>query len=611
MSISNNNNDSNSNSINNIQVIEKIKNVNTRLGEWKQEAQVPTRMSLESFWYTMQRWSMNPTFMNKAAKKFIILSKVQFNQDDQFISEHIYPKNYSGSFQQDDSNSVVCESCNSNNNTDQEDSQNKDNTSKEKRNKHDDDGLDEDEQDIFQNDTKDINSKDSDESELPTEYLDANVKTIVVKRHLIPRLANRDPELGEHVYHLKDKNRADFYPQLPDDDHLNARRIPFFYPKLLGISIEYRLLDSVADKEAIDTFMQEERQRISKTNITNKKKNNKPEPEKPLERFKALLTLSVIYFKDYQPKQLDKSSLQILEKVNRWGLNYEIGYQKKATLDQIIPKTTFISLYEELKQKYKNMVEGWEEITKTDPKKFVFEDVAIAAYLIGVWRKENADAGVERKQRFVDIGCGNGLLVNILNKEGYPGIGVDLRARRVWQKYDQDIQSNLIEQSILPNETTYPDYDWLIGNHSDELTPWVPMMASKVPGQRFFLLPCCFFNFNHKFNSNDTRIGRYATYLNFIENLIKELGFGVVKETLRIPSTKNFAFVTTAPTNLTPDQLAAKREVLLKKSNYTDFKPREKEIKWVAQKRFKAGQINPHLEKRKQQAEQEQAKDII
>jgi len=581
-------------------LIEKIKDVNTRLGDWKEEANVPTRMSLESFWYTMQRWSMNPTFMNKAAKKFILLSKLQFNQDDQFISESIFPKNYSGTFQ--NNHDSCCDNINHKDEQEDDNDEKKQQQQDKKKNKHD--GLDEDEEDIFQTDNKEINSKDSDESELPIEYLDNNVKTIVYKRHLIPRLANRDPEIDEHVYHLKESNTVQFYPQLPEDDPLNARKIPFFYPKLLGISISYETLDPIKDKQLIDDLLQQEQSRLNKTNITNKKKNHKAEPEKPIEKFKALLKLKVIYFKDYQPK-VDKSSLQILEKVNRWGLNYEIGYQKKATLDQIIPKTTFISLYEELKHKYKNMVEGWEEITRTDPKKFIFEDVAIAAYLIGVWRKENTDAGIERKQTFVDIGCGNGLLVNILNKEGYQGIGVDLRSRRIWEKYDQEIQKNLIEQAILPNETTYPDYDWLIGNHSDELTPWVPMMASKVPNQRFFLLPCCFFNFNSRFNSNDTRIGRYATYLNYIENLIKELNFNAVKETLRIPSTKNFAFVTTKPTNLSPEDIKTKRDTLLKKANYTDFKPREREIKWVAQKRYKVGQVNPHLEKRKLEEQQQ------
>jgi len=25
----------------------------------------------------------------------------------------------------------------------------------------------------------------------------------------------------------------------------------------------------------------------------------------------------------------------------------------------------------------------------------------------------------------------------------------------------------------------YPESDWLIGNHSDELTPWIPLIAAR------------------------------------------------------------------------------------------------------------------------------------
>ena len=36
------------------------------------------------------------------------------------------------------------------------------------------------------------------------------------------------------------------------------------------------------------------------------------------------------------------------------------------------------------------------------------------------------------------------------------------------------------EQSIVPSDAhLFPDYDWLLGNHSDELTPWIPMMAAR------------------------------------------------------------------------------------------------------------------------------------
>ena len=38
----------------------------------------------------------------------------------------------------------------------------------------------------------------------------------------------------------------------------------------------------------------------------------------------------------------------------------------------------------------------------------------------------------------------------------------------------------LKEGSIIPSDKTlFPGVDWLIGNHSDELTPWIPVIAAR------------------------------------------------------------------------------------------------------------------------------------
>jgi tRNASer (uridine44-2'-O)-methyltransferase len=55
--------------------------------------------------------------------------------------------------------------------------------------------------------------------------------------------------------------------------------------------------------------------------------------------------------------------------------------------------------------------------------------------------------------------------------------------------------------------------DWIIGNHSDELTPWIPFMCSKSINTRFFVLPCCMWDFQGKFTKNIKELGRYGTYL--------------------------------------------------------------------------------------------------
>lgn len=47
---------------------------------------------------------------------------------------------------------------------------------------------------------------------------------------------------------------------------------------------------------------------------------------------------------------------------------------------------------------------------------------------------------IDKKPSFVDLGCGNGLLVYILNKEGYPGSGIDVRKRKIWNHYPSEVK---------------------------------------------------------------------------------------------------------------------------------------------------------------------------
>ena len=54
------------------------------------------------------------------------------------------------------------------------------------------------------------------------------------------------------------------------------------------------------------------------------------------------------------------------------------------------------------------MLNWWQE--STDATKHVFEDVAIAAWLVVYWARVYAHAGGKPPGGFVDVGCGNGLL---------------------------------------------------------------------------------------------------------------------------------------------------------------------------------------------------------
>jgi len=71
--------------------------------------------------------------------------------------------------------------------------------------------------------------------------------------------------------------------------------------------------------------------------------------------------------------------------------------------------------------------QNWTE--STDPLKFIYEDIAIATYLSLLW--------ADNKMNFVDLGCGNGLLVHILTQEGHRGCGIDIRSRKIWATYPQ------------------------------------------------------------------------------------------------------------------------------------------------------------------------------
>jgi tRNASer (uridine44-2'-O)-methyltransferase len=62
----------------------------------------------------------------------------------------------------------------------------------------------------------------------------------------------------------------------------------------------------------------------------------------------------------------------------------------------------------------------------------------------------------------------------------HQGLGIDLRKRNIWDTFGSSDLCRLEEKSIMPSaESLFPDWDWIIGNHSDELTPWIPVIAAR------------------------------------------------------------------------------------------------------------------------------------
>ncbi|RKP17840.1 DUF1613-domain-containing protein, partial [Rozella allomycis CSF55] len=208
------------------------------------------------------------------------------------------------------------------------------------------------------------------------------------------------------------------------------------------------------------------------------------------------------------------------------------GYKKKGKHDLTVPRSAFQSEYIKLKEKYKHWVKDWPE--STDPLKMIYEDIAIASFLICYWRES------KKEIRFVDMGCGNGFLTYVLTQEGYSGYGIDQSKRKVWDMYPQNV--TLIEKTLYPKDMNV-NANFIIGNHADELIPWIPILAHRANAS-FMALPCCFHLLNgRKMTHTDHSKTQYQQYLQYVESIIVNCGYVSTQESLRIPSTKNICFL--------------------------------------------------------------------
>lgn len=288
-------------------------------------------------------------------------------------------------------------------------------------------------------------------------------------------------------------------------------------------------------------------------------------------------------------------ALRLLNTLAKHSRGVKAGYEKRVNHDVVVPRIAFQNRYIALKKTYlADLVANWVE--STDPKKHVFEDLAVAAFLIELW-----SARYPKKDfQFVDMGCGNGLLVHILISEGYTGKGVDARARKSWRTYPAKVQECLHEQIIIPSVLLKPhpamvpmahhitdngrlfqvpelhgnnhsvplmkyyssanllelslvctteDFasnTFLIGNHLDELTCWLPLL--NFP---FMVIPCCLHalsgakvRFHPRPKHNGTQnVSTYGALVDHVEDLALLMGWVAEKEVLRIPSTRNTAII--------------------------------------------------------------------
>lgn len=198
----------------------------------------------------------------------------------------------------------------------------------------------------------------------------------------------------------------------------------------------------------------------------------------------GVISIHNCFFKS-EPRsvKLEKVAKHLLAVTHKHGQGTAAGYVKKAHHDILLPQATVQNTYARLKAKYsKAIINSWVECT--DPTKHVFEDLNIAAFLIELWTEMYKDSEFPG---FVDIGCGNGLLVHILLEEGHCGWGFDARKRKSWETYSSRTQEYLKELVLIPsiiqtNSASGKRYEHNSSSKASELNTALPYTGG--PGEQ-------------------------------------------------------------------------------------------------------------------------------
>lgn len=369
-------------------------------------------------------------------------------------------------------------------------------------------------------------------------FKDLSIKRLLVRR-MIPRNELRDRPLEQTCVFYQgtapergiEKSLIVYLPHVQ-----SAEDVPFYHPAVRGIAFSHDW--------------------------------------KPAEAKGTVATHYLFFDSHTRTDKVTRTAMHLLRVLHKHGEGQVVGYKKRVHHDVLVPQAALQNTYARLKQKYgKTLVQGWEEVT--DPAKHVFEDLCIAAFLIELWRDMYKDAEFPG---FVDIGCGNGLLVHILNCENYTGWGFDARVRRSWAKYNssvsvrtvggaRQVQDSLKTHVLLPAVTitspsslgakidegqthdgVFPKGTFIISNHADELTPWTPILA-RLSDCPFMMIPCCSHNLGgdrwrapppkDKTTSHST----YNSLCAWVTEIAEDCGWEAEREVLRIPSTRNTAII--------------------------------------------------------------------
>ncbi|KAL7748104.1 tRNA(Ser) Um(44) 2'-O-methyltransferase [Sorochytrium milnesiophthora] len=375
-----------------------------------------------------------------------------------------------------------------------------------------------------------------------------------VVRRLLPKRADKNVELREQIdiwTERAEEVRVQFTP-LPDGDG----SVPTYYPQISSYVVAYTTASSAPAKLvttvlSAPTYTALGRLSLTWTPLLSTAGASAATDDDAAAAAAATAATATAEDPAYPPSYWKLHHL--FHRLFKWATHNMIGKYVPVRKDALVPKDAYREVYRELKERHSDLYSSWTE--STDPQKFVTEDLAIASYLICLWRSTGSPTPVS----FIDLGCGNGLLTYLLHKEGFHGYGVDIRRRKIWARWrDQGV--DLREETIDVHQfriTPTPDHTtWVLGNHADELTPWIPLIATlSSPDLRLVLIPCCFFHLNGRkwapppssapapAHLAHASTSRYKRYLQYVGEVVAQCGYVVEWDSLRIPSTKNVAVV--------------------------------------------------------------------
>ncbi|KAF8225879.1 DUF1613-domain-containing protein [Tricholoma matsutake] len=389
--------------------------------------------------------------------------------------------------------------------------------------------------------------------------------TRVIHRRLLPRRPGRDASLDQYCsLYTSDDMSYTSSDTLVLTPFLNNTPLPYYHPTVTHLAFQY-LRSSPSSTLRVEVV---------------------PLPGTPID----------------SNSRLYRTCLALLDTLDRYGWGAMTNYRKRVLHDCLVPREAYQDLYLVMRERHKHLVDSWQEVT--DPLKHVFEDIGIATFLMLLWKDtftpnpKPIDQSINGQPwkswprpptGFLDFGCGNGLLTHILTSEGYEGRGIDLRPRTSWSHYPPSTQACLHVYAFDPTSTLtsattpMPAYGdpgqsmdffkpgtFLIGNHADELTPWVPVLSTVHSLSGYINIPCCAWSFDAKYERSKTSLyplppklaitseefvlslnmgaqgeggSSYSMYRTWLAYLSLHCGWEVECEVLRIPSTRNWALV--------------------------------------------------------------------